>query len=118
MSDRETLLERLLAGVECGPDPGCWLRPGSGRIKVGGRNRHAHRVAFEVFVRPLEPGEHVCHTCANHACIRPSHLVASMHRTVKLTRLVVKELRRLRQDGWSLARLAKRFAVSVSTASR
>jgi hypothetical protein len=38
--------------------------------------RYTHRLAFEVAVRPLEPGEEVRHTCDNPPCCNPAHLVA------------------------------------------
>lgn len=36
----------------------------------------AHRAAFHMFVRPLEPGEWVLHSCDTPACVNPDHLRA------------------------------------------
>jgi hypothetical protein len=47
---------------------------GYGRFSLRGKNRLAHRVAFELFVRHLDDGEQVLHRCDNPSCVRPDHL--------------------------------------------
>lgn len=67
-------------------ETGCWLwtascdQNGYGRLKIDSRVLRAHRVAYEVFVRPLEDGEIVLHNCDVPACINPEHLRAGSHK--------------------------------------
>jgi hypothetical protein len=58
----------------------CWLwtgtrRPdGYGVVKHAGRLWRVHRLAYEVFVGPIPPGQCVHHRCGVRACINPNHL--------------------------------------------
>lgn len=59
---------------------GCWEWTGSrrpdgyGQIHVGGKNRRAHRVVYELMVGPIPEGLTIDHLCRNRACCRPDHL--------------------------------------------
>lgn len=37
-------------------------------------NFRAHRIAYNLFVGPLIPGETIDHLCRNRRCVRPDHL--------------------------------------------
>lgn len=75
------LAERLLSRIEIDSN-GCWLftgyigKNGYGQIWRNGKKDYAHRVAFELFIRPLDPGESVCHHCDVPTCANPDHLFA------------------------------------------
>lgn len=91
---------RFLALVKEDPTTGCHLwtgaldRDGYGRFNLSNpkRQRHAHRVAYALFVGPVPDGadvEHACHTrdescdgtdCVHRRCVRPDHLEALGHR--------------------------------------
>lgn len=47
---------------------------GYGRFRVGGQNKYAHRVAWELLVGPITDGMELDHLCRNHSCCFPEHL--------------------------------------------
>lgn len=70
--------ERISAKVEKTPE-GCWLWRGTrsqgyGQLKVAGRMKQAHRVAWEELVGPLPPGIQLDHVRCTTLCINPAHL--------------------------------------------
>ena len=75
-------ITRLLKKYKIDPLSGCWefkkytRRDGYAVFHIGPKSYKAHRVMFEVFVRELEPGEDVHHTCHNRKCGNPFHLEA------------------------------------------
>jgi len=75
--------ERLLKLMgEPDPETGCrdfmgrLDRQGYGVLSIDDRNARAHRVVFQLFVRPLQPGEVVHHRCERPTCCEPTHLQA------------------------------------------
>lgn len=77
---RRPLEERLRARlVPGGPNGECleWTGAtlkGYGQIGEDGTIKYAHRVAYELWVGPVEDGELVCHRCDNPPCCNPDHL--------------------------------------------
>lgn len=79
-----TIRERLLSKVEIDRATHCWrwrgqLHPsGYGYLKFRGRQRRAHRVAYEAFIGPIPDGLHLDHVrgrgCRYRDCINPDHL--------------------------------------------
>lgn len=67
------------------PNSGCWLwlgfvnkQTGYGHINLGGDGpiTTAHRVSYELFVRPIPEGLEIDHLCRVHCCVNPKHLEA------------------------------------------
>lgn len=58
----------------------CWEWTGSsfpngyGCYWLDGKNRKAHRVAYEHHVGPIPDGMQIDHTCHNKSCVNPGHL--------------------------------------------
>jgi len=96
-----TLEARLLAKRKIN-NSGCWIydgftdKQGYGRVRLSEPRRldGVHRVAFDLWVRPLQPGEvvdHQCHnedlacaggpTCPHRPCFNPEHLRAGTDRS-------------------------------------
>jgi len=70
--------ERLKALI-ASPSDGCIIWPGHsvggyGRIKIAGRPRRAHRVAWECLKGAIPDGLLVCHKCDVPLCVNPAHM--------------------------------------------
>ena len=96
---------------------------GYGNVRVGSHSYLAHRIAYERARGPIPTGRELDHLCRNRACINPAHLEPVTHREnarrgsqAKLSVPMARELRALRQAGWSYKKLARRFGISQSLA--
>lgn len=68
------------------PDLGpCWLwtrathPDGYGNIRVSGRGRFAHRLAYELEIGPVPEGLELDHLCRVRICVNPDHLEPVTH---------------------------------------
>lgn len=76
MIDRQ---ERLLRRVEVDADTGCWNRSGAHIkgypvVKIAGKQYRCARLAYELYIGPIEGDLTVDHLCRNIACVNPEHL--------------------------------------------
>lgn len=78
-----TIAERLEYYSMPEPNTGCtlWfgvsLPAGYGRINLGGQQKLAHRVAYELANGPVPDGLVIDHMCNTPACINPAHMKAT-----------------------------------------
>lgn len=79
-----TVEQRFLSKISIDP-LGCWNwtaaknADGYGRFGFEGRNAHAHRVAYVLFIGPIPRGLEVAHLCHNRRCVNPLHIQAMTH---------------------------------------
>lgn len=127
-------------------ESGCWewqgyCQPGGyGRLKFDRQTTElVHRKVFkEVNKLELNVKELVCHKCDNPKCVNPDHLFMGSHRDnlldciaknrkvyqkqenhwkAKLDWKMVDEIRKLRQEGWTLMKLGEKFSVNHTNIS-
>lgn len=73
-------------------DNGCWewislADSRYGSFCVNGISEPSHRVSYNWFVAPLEPGKEIHHTCSNGKCVNPEHLIQlTRHEHMKIHR--------------------------------
>lgn len=134
------IVDRLLSRIKVTPAgcfewQGCRRVKGYGSINVSGFSKLAHRASYEAFRKPIPAGLLVCHHCDNPCCINPAHLFVGTaldnsmdcirkkrnrhlkgeeHPNAVLQSIDIIMMRRDRQNGTSLYRLAKRYGVTVS----
>lgn len=81
--DYLALPEQLSSKIEPCPTTGCWLwigyvnKQGYGWVNYGsGKDRfyRAHRIIYELLVRPIPKGLHCDHLCRNRCCVNPLHI--------------------------------------------
>lgn len=75
----ERLLDKVEKTASCWNWTGCLTKgeknkTGYGTIWYNGKQRNAHRVAYEILVGPIPEGLNVLHTCDNSPCVNPAHL--------------------------------------------
>jgi len=137
--------ERYGDKIEYGAPSGCWLGTGTvtvrgyGQISVGGKNRRAHRAAFEAENGPIPAGLMVRHKCDTPPCVNPDHLLVGTNddnvrdreergrtpwgRDCRWTKISAETVRTVRETyvpnhpEFSGAALARRFGVSFQLIS-
>jgi HNH endonuclease len=140
LGKRLPVKERLLGRIRKVPGRnGCWLwlgtkdTSGYGQLSVVGRMTLVHRISFELFRGKIPPNKQVLHKCDTPACIRPKHLflgndvINSRDRVAKgrqargegnarskLTNEDVVNIRKQREEGYTLEELSKEFGVCTA----
>lgn len=79
VSRKQPPLKRFIKKIKL-LESGCWewtaakSSNGYGLMLVDGKTKQAHRVAYELFVGPVDRELAVHHTCHKKDCVNPAHL--------------------------------------------
>lgn len=114
----------------------CWIwtastnHLGYGRFGVNGKNRYAHRIAWQLAYGEIPLGICVCHKCDNPICVNPGHFfLGTKHENFidmarkgrhanKLTNDQVLSIRSVHKKGLSCQHLARFYQVDYSHITR
>ena len=73
--DRAGIVVRFMKKVN--QSAGCWewfgskKQGGYGRVSVRGKLEQAHRVAYVLFIGPIQGNSYILHKCDNSSCVNP-----------------------------------------------
>lgn len=118
------------------PLTGCWLWKGayfaSGYGQINNKMLQkspttTHRASWELHRGKIPDGLMVLHKCDDRRCANPDHLYLGNNQDnmidrskrgvvhqMRLTEENVREMRRLRQEGWPWRKLAERYSVAMN----
>ena len=135
-----TMICRIFDSCERIPN-GCWIwlkgkdKNGYGLMSVNNKSYRSSRITYETFIGYIPPGMLICHSCDNPSCINPEHLflgspkdnMTDMYQknrdrntgiksvVSKLTEENVLEILKMRKNGDTLEKIAKKFNVTKQT---
>lgn len=85
----------------------CWHWIGTpagryGRFRANGKPEYAHRVAYKMWVGPVDDASVVHHKCGNSKCVRPTHLqvISAQNNTAEMfeRQTYLRAIRRLEKE--------------------
>ncbi len=129
----QSLSQRFWNKVEITNLLDCWTWTGYknrleyGRIKVKGKAKFAHRIAWELTYGKIPEGKLICHKCDNPSCNNPNHLFMGTHKDNtfdmcvkgrqrgKMSKKDIHCIRAMRKQGVSSEAIALKFNVHRTT---
>ena len=139
-----SIKERILSNIWIYSETGCWewqgckTKDGYGVIKIKGRTKRVHRIAYRIFNGDFDPSLCICHKCDNPSCCNPNHLFVGTQKDnirdmvakgrsnkgeknplSKLTKEDIFDIRRLYRIGnLTQQEIADKFGVNQQTISK